>query len=400
MPRLTEAAAKRRKPPAKGQDIIWCSEVRGFGARLTPGARSWIVQLRYRRRSMRLTLGRIGTLPIEGPPERPGARDLAVLALNAARRGEDPKAAIAAVAIDQGPTLGDIWNRYEKAGFPLLSGTGRKRPATIAGDKGRWRCHLSKLKDEPVADIGTGRVRTWLDKIESQGQRDMSLALLKSLLAYAAMHGVKTQPISIKVQPSRKVANYYSAAELIRLDRAAERLSRDRPSLLLPFAAIRLLLHTGARSGEVRSLEWANVDLVSGVARLKRDKTSDSGRDVLLPPTAVAILEALPRRAHSQWVFPARTGKGHIKDLDKTWRLVVTAAGTKYARPHDLRHSFASASITAGNSLYLTGKLLGHTRASTTERYAHLERDTTRLALDRIAESLKPKPAELKIVAA
>ena len=46
MPRLTETRAARAPLPASGQTFLWCSEVRGFGCRLTPGARSWVVQVR------------------------------------------------------------------------------------------------------------------------------------------------------------------------------------------------------------------------------------------------------------------------------------------------------------------------------------------------------------------
>src|SRR5215218_9031780 len=98
MPRLTETRAARAPLPASGQSFLWCSEVRGFGCRLTPGARSWIVQVRKPDGSKkRITLGAVGTLPVEGPPDAPGARDLAMAALNAARRGEDSAASMGRV---------------------------------------------------------------------------------------------------------------------------------------------------------------------------------------------------------------------------------------------------------------------------------------------------------------
>ena len=39
-------------------------------------------------------------------------------------------------------------------------------------------------------------------------------------------------------------------------------------------------------------------------------------------------------------------------------------------------------------SLYVTGKLLGHRHAGTTQRYAHLERTVARSALDRVTAVL------------
>ena len=42
-------------------------------------------------------------------------------------------------------------------------------------------------------------------------------------------------------------------------------------------------------------------------------------------------------------------------------------------RLHDLRHSFASHLVSAGQSLYLVGKLLGHSTPVTTQRYAHVD---------------------------
>ena len=45
-------------------------------------------------------------------------------------------------------------------------------------------------------------------------------------------------------------------------------------------------------------------------------------------------------------------------------------------RIHDLRHSFASILINSGRYLYEVQHLLGHTQSKTTERYAHLQRET------------------------
>jgi site-specific recombinase XerD len=57
-------------------------------------------------------------------------------------------------------------------------------------------------------------------------------------------------------------------------------------------------------------------------------------------------------------------------------------------RLHDLRHSYASVGATGGLSLLFVGKLLGHTQASTTQRYAHLAEDPVRQAGEQISEAI------------
>jgi site-specific recombinase XerD len=67
----------------------------------------------------------------------------------------------------------------------------------------------------------------------------------------------------------------------------------------------------------------------------------------------------------------------------------------KGVRIHDLRHGFASVAVADGSSLYIVGKVLGHTQAATTERYSHLDLDPVRAVADRtsrkIAAALRPR---------
>jgi integrase len=56
-------------------------------------------------------------------------------------------------------------------------------------------------------------------------------------------------------------------------------------------------------------------------------------------------------------------------------RGIALPAGLIETRPYDLRHTFASVGAGGGLSLPIIGKLLGHTQARTTQRYAHLADD-------------------------
>ena len=64
------------------------------------------------------------------------------------------------------------------------------------------------------------------------------------------------------------------------------------------------------------------------------------------------------------------------------------AAGLDGVRLHDLRHSFASFGAGASLGLPIIGKLLGHSQAATTHRYAHLDADPLRRAVDTIGATI------------
>ena len=335
-------------------------------------------------------MGRIGALPFEGPSDGPGARDLAIVALSAARRGEDGRKAVGRRRASAGLTLNDIFDAYAAAGFPRLDGTGRKRESTICGDRSRFELLIrDSLGRELVSQIGTEIVQRWADGIAREGQKRHAIVSVKTLLKFAETRGLaEVRPIRVKPGRSRKVQNFYSPAELVCLDATLVALIAERPERIQPFSALRLLLHTGARLSEVLSAKWTDVDAEHSVLKLARDKASLDGRDVL-SPVALRIIAALPRTG-SPYIFWSDWRSGHVTSLARPWLEALNRAGLRKVRRHDLRHSFASASIAAGTSLYVTGKLLGHRDSGSTSRYAHLERSVAKDALAKVAGLLSP----------
>jgi integrase len=392
MPRLTETRALRATLPQSGQAFVRCSEVRGFAVRLlASGVRSWIVKPSFQGKRRSITLGRVSVMPFEGPPDHPGAVDLARAAINAARRGEDPEQAIGRAQYPRGITLAQLWAAYRAAGWPLLRAVGAKRASSVAGDQHRWRKHFTRIEAEPAAVFDTQHTQRWLDSIEGLGARSHALIMLKGLLSFGASRGLcDPHRITITARPSRKVQNFLKPGELKRLDAALLKLMRENPARVLGFAALRLLLHTGMRKGEVLSLDWSTVDLDHRVIHLARDKASGEnvGRDVLLSDAAVEILRALPRLARGEWVFPGGRRDGHLVDLEYFWAQALAAAKLRRIRVHDLRHSYASTAVGSGASLSVVGKLLGHRSSRSVERYSHLSTEAAREALDRVAVAL------------
>src|SRR5262249_47675229 len=137
---------------------------------------------------------------------------------------------------------------------------------------------------------------------------------------------------------------------------------------------------TGARLGEVLGLRWEWIDTETGEARLPDSKTG--AKTLYLPPPALEVLVRLPRIEGEPHVLGGRRSTTFI---EAPWRRIRAAAGLPDVRLHDLRHAFASVAASAGMGLPIIGKMLGHTQAQTTQRYAHLASDPVKAAAATVA---------------
>jgi integrase len=148
-------------------------------------------------------------------------------------------------------------------------------------------------------------------------------------------------------------------------------------------AAIKLLVFTGARLGEVLGLKWEWIDIERGEARLPDSKTG--AKTLHLPPPALAVLAELPRLDRNPYVIVGQKAGAALVNLEKPWRAIRARAGLDDVRLHDLRHAFASVAASSGMGLPIIGKMLGHTQAATTHRYAHLASDPVKAAAAAVA---------------
>jgi integrase len=120
--------------------------------------------------------------------------------------------------------------------------------------------------------------------------------------------------------------------------------------------------------------------LDGNVLRLPDSKTGQ--RDVYLPPQAVALIESLP---------PYRDGTiTGIKSPRHLWRVIRKEAGCPDLRLYpDLRRSFATVGVAAGNTMDLMGGLLGHKNRQTTMVYARLMEDAAKEAASSTAAAME-----------
>jgi len=177
-----------------------------------------------------------------------------------------------------------------------------------------------------------------------------------------------------------KRERYLSPEEIDRLWHVLDQSVADGTETLHVASAFKLLLLTGCRLSEIQKLKWTYIR--GDTIFLPDAKTGP--RRVLLNQTALGLLRTLPRLPDNPYVIVGAVDGQHVTDLQKPWRRIRATAEIEDVRIHDLRHTYASIAAMAGHSLPMIGRLLGHTQAQTTARYAHLADETTRRASNEV----------------
>ena len=359
--------------PAEKDVVLRDTELPGFGCKITPkGRRSYFLYYRTKdSRERRPLIGVHGAITCEQ------AREIARQWLNEVAAGGDPSGARREQRSAE--TISEFADRYMKDYAPI-----KKKPSSIETDRINLRRHiLPALGRTKVAAITRADVIRLNQSMKATpGAANRTLALLSHILNVAEKWGLRPDGSNpcrhVDKYPERKHERFLSEAELARLAEAlteAEQAQTEMPSV---FAAIRLLLFTGARLSEILTLRWEHVDIEGQCLRLPDSKTG--AKVIYLPPAALEVLAGLRWRDDNPYVIAGGKPGRHLVNLQKPWRRIRAMSGLDDVRIHDLRHSFASMAVAGGLSLPVIGALLGHTQPATTARYAHLAADPLKQA--------------------
>ncbi len=397
--RITKTVVDKLEPG----EVRWDSEIRGFGVRRQRKAKKYVLKTRMNGRQRWFTIGE------HGSPWTPDtARKKALSLLADVHKGTDI-ASLRAPSRKQ-PTMADLCERYlgEHAAQ-------HKKASSAAEDKRNIDNHVipllgSRMVTEVTrSDIDAfkravkdGKTATRNGNGPRSGYRggavvsggpcvtNRCLALLSKMFNLAERWGMRpdgSNPVRhVEKYKENRVERYLSEDELDRLANVLSDAEKDSSENPFVIAAIRLLLFTGARLGEILTLRWDYVDLVRSVINLPDSKTGR--KPIYLNSLAKEVLSTLPRIEGNPFVIVGNKTGAHLVNIRKPWYRIREAADIEDVRIHDLRHSFASVAVSGGLTLPLIGKLLGHKKSATTERYAHLADDPVRAANEEVAQLL------------
>jgi integrase len=406
MVRLTRRPLANLKPRSKPY-IEYDSELIGFGVAVYPsGVKSWVCEYRPHGggrgvAKKRVTLGKTSQLT----PDQ--ARKAAADMLAAVQLGGDPAQdkAERRASVTVGELIDFFDARYVG---PML------KPGTAIG----YRIALEELRRAHGALKATALTRSHVATLHfAMADRpyaaNRAVAVWSKAFAWAAGSGLipegQNPAKGIKKYREQGRERFLTSEELARLGDTL----REGETMGLPYSvdetkptakhaakadhrrvkldryaasALRLLILTGARLREILHAKWEQVDLERGILFLLDSKTGR--KPVYLSAAAQAVLAALPRIEGNPHIIAGAKNGAPRADLKKPWAAVKRAVGLEGVRLHDLRHSFASVGAGASMGLPIIGKLLGHSQAATTARYAHLDADPLRRAVDTIGATI------------
>jgi integrase len=158
-------------------------------------------------------------------------------------------------------------------------------------------------------------------------------------------------------------------------------------------------LWTGARSGNVKSMRWDQVNLDLGTWTIPLTKNGES-QTIALSDAALEVLkERYKTRSTLPWVFPGGNPQNkkpiynHLTEPKKAWRKIIDAAGIQNLRIHDLRRTAGSFMAISGVNTPTIMKALGHKSMSAAAVYQRVNADPAKRGMD-IAVAAMRKYAE------
>lgn len=347
-------AAKRPKDLAGSSTFVyWDTETPGFGLRVSrDGTRSYVIKYRFGGRQRMRKFCNADQVKLKDAREGAKKR-FGLLAL-----GEDPFPPPPPPE-EQPLTLEELcedWiDRYAKVHRKNIK-TPQSRVDYICADYGAV----------PARELTVAQVAAIHRKKGIEEGAKVSANRILSLLRTIYTWGQKQHLVPDGYNPAERVARFSEEARdrvLARENIGAFWRAVEAEAEIYPYlaGAVKLLLLTGARRGEILSARWDDFDPKARTLIL-RDTKNKTDHTLPLSPQAVAVIEDLEalRQADNPYLICGSVAGEPLKDIRKGWERILADAGIKDLTRHDLRRSFATHISGLGHDFAVVEWLLNH----------------------------------------
>jgi len=389
--RLTKRLVESVTPGAK-DIILWDSELKGFGCKITPkGKRVYFVYYRTRAGQQRRP-----TIGVHDPLTCEKARETARQWLAEAADGGDPSAD--RNTRRRAPTVAELCERF------VAEHCSRKHASTAKEYRRlierRIKPMLGRLKVDTVTSADVARLHHAMR--DTPRSANQAVSVLSKMMTLAIRWKLRPDGLnpckgSVDKYPENERERFLTETELSRLGKVLDEAERTRTELPGVIRAIRLLALTGRRMGDILSLRWDHVDFGNGCLRLPNTKTG--AQKVTLGALVLALLDGFERTG--EYVVQGRDPDRSLSvwTLESAWRRIRQQAEIPDVRIHDLRHTVGTYAGQAGANVFLVRDKLGHKTIAMTGRYVERDTDPLRALSDkvenRIAAAMNGKDAEI-----
>jgi integrase len=376
MPRhkLTDAFIRNVKPPSTGQVEYWDALTPGFGIRVSYGGRkAFQVLTRINGKLHRFGLGFYPRVSLAD------ARGRAEQLLRDAAKGISPEDRDAE---EQREAQAERLNSFRAVAAEFMEDHAKNL----------------RTRDEMQRMIKTDLLPAWGDRPISSITRADIKALLREKAITAPIAANRLLGLISNIFTWALDEEIIGASPAVRLKRPSEEHERERSlsteeittlwpaftAIGYPFGhAMKFLLITGQRRGEVSGMKWCEIDGEGWTLPGSRSK-SKQGHRVPLSSLALDVLRESPHVG--EYVFSARGGPIEGWDAAKQ-RLAAPIAPW---RIHDLRRTFATHLRSLGVDRLVVSKLLNHAEAGVTRIYDRYALDAERTAaMEKWAQRLR-----------
>ena len=230
---------------------------------------------------------------------------------------------------------------------------------------------------------------TTTSKLTSPGTVNREIAVLSHLFNKACEWGwLNHTPIRMKRLKENSGRIVYLTVDQLQKLREQAKLDDNKHI----YAFILIGTETSMRASEIFSMRREQVDLLKNTIYIPKAKAGAREQPITkrLTKYLKSYIDGLP--VTSQWLFSSPTSKsGHIVDIRKAFRIVVTAAGLDpdVVVRHTMRHTAITHLVQAGVDLSTVKRISGHKTLAMVERYSHANGEHIGIAMDLLEKRYK-----------